>query len=157
MSMNYCTGLVLPTKWKKTKDQEISSRLSSTQRLQLHMIRIHRIRQRLIRSPEALRTTNSLRNHSIDNKNQHHNNNDMNHEREIEDRNGSKLRFIELTLGGPLYTTHNIKQPMTSLGNESLNVERESGLQGPESLEADRGGEGDIGGEEAGEESEGEG
>lgn len=111
--------------------------------------------ERLIRSkPPA---TNTLGNKSVSNKHDKNNNDGVNHKREIENRNSAKLGLIQIALGGSFDAALNIEEAVATVGDESISVEREAGLEGPEAAEEEQGGEGGVGGEEAGEGGEEEG
>lgn len=80
----------------------------------------------------------------------------MNQKQEIQNRHGPQLRLLQITLGGPLDALDHIKQLMTPLGDERLDVKGEASLELPESLEAEGPAEGNVGDEEPGVASEGD-
>lgn len=84
----------------------------------------------------------------------------MNSKHEIQNRDSSQLRLLDITLRRTFNAAGNIKKTMTPLGDEPIDVQGEPRLELPETLKADGSREGRVGDEEprpAGEEQAEEG
>jgi len=139
---------------KKGNNERKDSSLGAGQGLHLNMtvVGVYRRRrggERLIGSEPP--HTNALGDERVGYEQDENDEDGVDQERQIENRNGAELGLVEIALRGSLDAALDVEKAVAALGDEGVGVEGEAGLEGPEAAEAEGGGEGGVGGKEAGE------